>query len=373
MRRASARPGFAAALAVCMLAAVAGLAVASFYSVVEARRSAHRARRQEQAAGAADAALFRFLATWDDPRRDSLAIGRTDSSSGDPGGRDSVKARVFVTRITDRLFWLTSAGGAASGTSAAASRVHHLLLEVRQPTILARAALTSRGAVLAGIGAQIVGGDAPPPEWTDCAAADTGSAPAVLVPEAGVARFDDGAPIPNTLADSGAGTPATYELLGRVSTASLAARADITLAPGAILSPAPDSDADCRRGGTATPGSWGEPVRAGRSEGCERFYPVVHAAGDLTVTGGRGQGVLLVSGRLRVEGPFLFYGVVIASGAVVVSGPDVRAYGAILSAAEGVTWRAGGELRRSTCAVGRVAQAAAKAYPVPLRPWAELF
>jgi Kef-type K+ transport system membrane component KefB len=81
-----------------------------------------------------------------------------------------------------------------------------------------------------------------------------------------------------------------------------------------------------------------------------------------------------VHGRLRIQGPFLFVGLILASGGIEVTGQDVTVYGAILSAGSaGVTWRASGELRRSTCAVARVSNAAARPYPVPYRGWAELF
>jgi hypothetical protein len=334
------RDGFAAALAVCLLAALGGLAAASFYTVVEARRSAHRSVRQEQAATAADLGLFATLDRWSVKRRDSLPIGSTDSGSA------------YVTRLTNRLYWVTAPGEAAAGTSVEAARIHNLLVEILQPSVPTRAAITSAGAVLAGPDAIIDGSDSHPPGWTDCPPADTTTTPAVLV----------------------SGDSATYETLGRVATAALAARADITLPTGAIVSPRPDLASNCGPSESETQlQSWGEPARTGRSPLCERFFPVVHAVGALGVTSGRGQGVLVVNGRLRIDGPFVFYGVVIAAGGIEVRGSDVTVYGAVLSAdRRGVVWNAAGEVRRSTCAVARVSDEAARPYPVPRRAWAEL-
>jgi hypothetical protein len=103
-------------------------------------------------------------------------------------------------------------------------------------------------------------------------------------------------------------------------------------------------------------------------------FRVIFAAGDLTVTNQRWQGVLLVNGRLRIEGPFAFNGVVVARRGIEATGPDVTIYGAVLSAGpEGVSWRAAGELRRSTCAVARASRAAARPSGIPGRAWAELF
>jgi hypothetical protein len=234
-----------------------------------------------------------------------------------------------------------------------AARVHSLLVETLEPTVGARAAITSRGAVLAGPDAVIDGADSRPPGWTDCPPPDTAAAPAVLA----------------------SSDTATYRALGRIKTDALAARADITIGPGAVLSPRPDLANGCDRAGApASLQSWGEPLRTGQSLGCERFFPVVHAAGDLEVTSGRGQGVLVVGGQLRIHGPFVYYGIVIVSGRVEARGRDVIIYGAVLSADDrGVVWDAAGYVRRSTCAAARASAAAARPYPVPLRGWAELF
>jgi hypothetical protein len=371
------RPGFAVAAALCMVAAVAGVAAASFYTVVEGRRAANRGARLEQAAGAADAGLRWVIDSWDVARRDSLPIGAADSGSA---RGDSTPTRVYVIRLGSHLYWLAAVGQAGNGSSVEADRAHHLLVEVLRPAVSARAALTSGGSVVAGRSVAIRGDDSPPPEWTDCPPADTASAPAVVLPDGVPARYDDGDAIPATRFDSSAANPRTYTVLGRIDVAALAARADISIVPGAILSPAPDMAADCRSSPRAPAlGSWGEPARAGPREaggsaGCERYFPVIHAAGDLGVAGGRGQGILIVQGRLRIQGPFVFAGIILASGGIEVTGQDVTVYGAVLSAAAGgVTWRASGELRRSTCAVARASDAAARPYPVPHRGWAELF
>jgi hypothetical protein len=171
------------------------------------------------------------------------------------------------------------------------------------------------------------------------------------------------------------GDLATYEVLGRVSRAGLAARADITLTAGAIMSPRPDGAGRCEPSdSTMDPESWGEPARSGQSPRCEGFFPVVHAPGGLHLTSGRGQGILLVDGHLRIDGPFLYYGIVIAAGGVETRGSNVTIYGAVLSAAQReVVWHAAGHVRRSTCAISRASAAAARLYPLRRRAWAELF
>jgi hypothetical protein len=368
------RRGFAVAVALYMLTAIAGLAAASFFAVVGARRAATRATRQEEAASSADAGLRAVLDTWDVAQRDSIAVGGIDSGMSIPQAPDGTDARTFVMRITPSVYWIASAGRAAAATSVEATRTHSLLVEILRPRFPARAALVSRGHVVASGEVTFSGRDAPPPRWTDCPPPDGGAAPSIIVPDGVGATFDDSRPIPDVQVDSAAAAPSSYMSFGRVTSPGLADRATITLAPGAIVSPAPDIGRDCEPTDMLeTSRSWGEPARTGSGGACERFYPVVNAVGDLTVTRGRGQGVLLVAGRLRIEGPFLFTGVIIAGGGIDATGPGVRIYGALASAGtKGVDWRGDGELRRSTCAVGRAANAAARAYPVPLRAWSEL-
>jgi hypothetical protein len=343
--RVVARRGFAAPLAACTLAAVTALAAASFHTVVQARRAATRFRAQEQAASAADLGLYSALGGWIVAARDSLQIGGVDSSVS-PADPALVGARVLVTRITQRLFWLDAAAATRAGTSVEASRIHHLLIEVLRPVVPTAAALVARGDVLVGADATIDGTDTPPPGWSGCPPAHSVAAWSVMVPVGVVARDDDGLPIAGSTVDERAARTETYELLGGLSRTELAARADVVLSAGAILSPPRDST----------------------------IHPVFYAPGDLAVSGVGGRGVLLVEGRLSVRGPFEFAGVILAGRGIEASGPDVNLYGTVFSAGtEAVLWRGRGAIRRSTCAVDRASNGAARAVVVARRGWAERY
>jgi hypothetical protein len=368
------RPGFAAAFAVCTLAAIAALAAASFHTIAQARRAANRSARHEQAASAADVGLRAALASWDVRTRDSLSIGAIDSGATMPATPSGARTQLFLIRLTREIYWMASAAEVAAGTSVEATRVHNLLVEVLRPAFPTGAAIMSRAGVVATRDASILGDDAPPPGWTDCPPTDTGQGTAILLPDGETASFDDGHPMPGVRFNSVAADSISYQVFGRVLAPLLAGRATIVVESGAILSPAPDTDSGCRLvDGQYPPRSWGEPLRSSGG-GCERFLPIVHATGDLTLTRGRGQGVLLVAGRLRIEGPFVFHGVILAREGIYVTGPGVQVYGTVLSAGtRGVIWRGAGELQRSTCAITRAAEAAARPYLLPVRGWVELF
>lgn len=369
MTPAGSRRGFAAPLALCMLAALAGLAAGAFHSIVQARRAADRSWREQQATALADRALGAAIHSWNVPAYDSLPVGGMHSVEH-PG--DSVErsgARSVVMRVTERLFWVATVGRAAVGTPVAAQRLQQLVVEVLRPA-MPRVALTSRGDLRVGPEAEIQPEDRAPPGWADCPSPDTAVGPAVLLPDGG--RVSGGGTPPIVATDPAAGDPSTYDRLGRVPVSALAERAQVEIAAGAILSPLPDLAGGCRSGVFALVGSWGEPLRSGGREACERYFPVVVARGDLVVTGGRGQGVLIVNGRLRIRGPFLFAGLILAKGGVELSDAGAEVYGAVLSAdPAGVDWL-GGALRRSSCALWRAGDAAARPYPVALRGWAEV-
>src|SRR5439155_1075262 len=65
---------------------------------------------------------------------------------------------------------------------------------------------------------------------------------------------------------------------------------------------------------SANPANWGDPNRATPAGACESYFPTIHVLGDLKVTTGRGQGVLLVDGDFTVAGNFAFPGVRLAPG-----------------------------------------------------------
>ncbi len=362
MIRRSEPRGFALLLGVCLLAVIGGVAAAAAFAIREAQRSASRLAHQESASGTADSALFARIEAWDQRASDSLPVGSIDSAY--PSS--------YVTRVTHSVYAVTAIGNSGREPGAHATRASSLLLEVRRPTVPTAAALTARGNVVVAAGAQPSLGDAVPPEWQDCPAPDTADAVAIVVPFGARAEDETGAAIASVSHDSVAERAATYEILGRVTTKELTERADVHLTAGAVVSPQPPAEGGCNRSGGVSRDSWGEPLRNGASPGCERVFPVVHATGDLVVRGGRGQGVLIVDGRLHVDGPFLYYGLVLAR-SIEMSGSDVTVYGAVLSGGEGdVSWLASGRLRRSTCALFRASSGAARAYPVRRGGWSEV-
>jgi len=102
---------------------------------------------------------------------------------------------------------------------------------------------------------------------------------------------------------------------------------------------------------------------------------VTYAPADLTLTGTMPAGVLLVGGRLTINGPFAFSGVIIARGGVEARGAGSTVIGIVLSASRdsGAVKLTGITLRFSRCEALRALDASVPIRPVRDRSWAELY
>ena len=98
---------------------------------------------------------------------------------------------------------------------------------------------------------------------------------------------------------------------------------------------------------------------------------VVHVAGDATLLGGTGDGVLIVEGRLAIVGPMSFTGVIVARGGIAIGSPGVAVSGLVRAAGTPpvVGWIA---LTKSQAGVQDVLQQAVTPRSVKGRRWAEL-
>jgi hypothetical protein len=129
--------------------------------------------------------------------------------------------------------------------------------------------------------------------------------------------------------DSAADDSATYLRFGSAWWNDLASAADIRLANGARVAPSPTIAAGrC----AASDSNWGDPSSIGSP--CANRSPLIVADGDLTIVGGVGQGVLLVSGHLVIAGPITFSGQIVARGGIETLADNITISGEVYA------WRA---------------------------------
>jgi hypothetical protein len=112
--------------------------------------------------------------------------------------------------------------------------------------------------------------------------------------------------------------------------------ADIVLPHGAHVLPSPViASSEC----VPRADNWGEPVS--KSSPCARYVPVVFAAGDLTIDGGVGQGVLLVDGHLVIAGPFAYSGQIVARYGIETRADNITISGVVYA------WRGSADTSRT--------------------------
>jgi hypothetical protein len=87
------------------------------------------------------------------------------------------------------------------------------------------------------------------------------------------------------------------------------------VAPSSIT-PAPVEGAAGCDGAVA--GSWGDPRRPAGA--CGTYFPLIVSPGDLHLTGGVGQGILVVQGNLTISGGGAFAGAVLVEGTLHLTG-----------------------------------------------------
>jgi hypothetical protein len=227
---------------------------------------------------------------------------------------------VFVARLTNRLFSIVAE--ASDDRDGVARRVG-LLVRLPGTSSRLRGALVSAVDVSIGPDVRI--------ETDSGSCGDTAAAAVVLAPAAALS-IDSAVPAksrPSVRSDSTAGDSSAYLQFGSTWWSDLALAADIHLARDAHVSPTPvTSGSSCVR----VDANWGDPNSL--TSVCASRAPVIMSDGDLTIDGGVGQGVLLVSGHLIIDGPFVFSGQIVARGGIETRSDNIAITGGVYA------WRA---------------------------------
>ena len=312
-----------------------------------------------------------------------LAIPGMPQPNGD-------RADVVLTRLTDTTYMLTSTGTASNPTAGAATdarttRRTRLLLRHARPRFNFLAALTTNGPTKIGGSSEISGNDGNPAGWTDCPPL-AASKPALVTNklsnvEISGSKVSITGSSPAITESPAAGDTSTYFKYGQDGDwKSLAAQADIRLPtgwggkPGPLPLPAP-LNAPCQYG-DANRLNWGEPYITVPRHPCTTYFPLIFADGDLKLTGGRGQGILMVNGDLEVAGGFEFYGPVIVRGHLKTTGTGGHFNGGVMAANVELDQNVvlgDAVVSYSTCAIEKALTAVGSMRAVGNRSWASLY
>ncbi|MGH7631217.1 MAG: pilus assembly PilX family protein [Gemmatimonadales bacterium] len=318
--------GIALVVAILALVVIGALVTGTFFMSTIEQRTARNAAHASRALEAAEAGMHSMIGGWVPV---SYVAGTPVTFNKTPVPNavgDSFQ--VTVTQLNAELLLVQSVGTSLEGgtqTLATAVRLNTADVNVT-------AAITTTDPInFNGASFVVNGANSDPNGWSACPPGTDRYAIRTasnqwFVPPMNPNAQDNVTGVgnwPSVETNQGDITDDTFSAFGDVTYTQMAANASIQFAAyqNGPYQPTPTVTATnrCNYGDLY---NWGEPWRtAGYIAPCENYFPTIHAAGNLHLSGGsRGQGILLVDGDLTITGGFQFYGLVIAKGAVDLGG-----------------------------------------------------
>lgn len=373
------RKGAAVLVALIAVVVLALLSTGAILGSMQEFRSGRNSLVEQRAFAVAEFGLNREIANWDRSRNlpppVGRAIGQTDSSPVYVAQGDS--ARVYITRLTANTFWVVSIGRASIGNNQLESqRQTHLLVRLAYPSISPGGAIVTAGNIDVKGSADITGTNTDPTGWTQCPSIIGRDTFAISYAPGKTASIQKPQQVTGgTYADPAAGDSNTYVRYGTESWNSLVANADITVG-GGTWQPEPVGTATvCNYGAS---GNWGEPQRgAGTIASCKDYFPIIYSSASLSLSHGRGQGILLVNGDVKLNGNFQWYGLIIARDDINKGNGTFDLWGSVMSRNAQVnddnSINGNSSFKWSKCAVESALRGSAILTRAKQRSWVQLF
>ena len=333
--------------------------------------------RTARAAAAAELGLNRIPVDWNLADNARLKTGDTlKKAYTAPRG---ATANVVVTRLDGPFFWAVSEGYAGGmGSQASARRRYGTLFRLNMPNMNFMGAITTQGNTTINGNVTVNGNDSIPGGWTGCSVGQN-VAGAAISPTTS-ATINGSVTLkgnPTVLTTPAAADSNTYFNYGNSNYQSLAASANLTYAGGSLLNGIQPLIVGGVCQTNVIPANWGEPNHTSPAGACDTYFPIIHVLGDLKVTTGRGQGILLVDGDFTVAGNFAFDGAVIARGGLKMTGTGNKITGAVMAASvsvdDSVSLAGNTSLLYSSCALQAALQSSAYPAQAMRRGWVDLF
>ncbi len=362
--------GIALLLSVIALFVVSALGASVLFMTIHEMRIARSAVVLQATSATAEEGVYNPIARWDVGLYNGMAVGESIALGGTPGFGSATYSGQ-ITRLNSLLYLVTTE--ASHHRSGARQRMGLIMrLEPLKPDI--KAAVTTTGPISVGSLVRVNGADTAPTGWTCPAAVD--SLPGLRIPPpapgdlSGCVDDECFFGLPPILVDSGLNAESLTLVAGR-PLAGLRTMASKVINGGTLKVLPTARMGTCVTAGVA---NWGDPY--GAVTECKDYRPTVFSDGDLSLTGGRGQGILVVLGDLSISGGFEHYGLVLLSGRLVSSGSGGSIVGAVVAANENREPNdldGPLEVRYSTCALERAIAASGTGEPIRERGWFRVY
>lgn len=329
------RDGFALPAALLALLIIAALVTGGAYRAMMEDRSSASVDFGQLAFHAAERGLQDFLGTKKRPYfEDSVGvvgavdtIGPVTFALGDANARYTLQ----VQRVATRLFKVDSEGEITSGgRHAGATRRLSEMMRIAYTYVPKDRAMTTQDEVRIRGNSLISGTDSVPGGWADCTSlgektgvlsADTTT---IDIPPGG---GPSGGVTGNPKWDQDATMDSTeFAEYGDMVLDDLKLMAEKVYPAGGTYS----GMAPVASGGVcdkSVQDNWGDPLDP--TSACHYYWPIIYSTGDMHVSSGVGQGILIVDGDLVITGDFEFYGLVFVYGSFRTSGTGNKVNGSV--------------------------------------------
>lgn len=375
------RPGFAMFMALGALVIIAVLIAGSSFITLQESRLGQNTLTGSRAFTVAEYGLNKIQADWDKTPNLQMANGASFDTNYTLAGQGACKVR--YTRLNNETFWIVSEGRAAAGNATAASRIAvkrvGAILRLRIPTIRANGAVTVNGNVTVQGSPMVNGNNTIPSGWTGCDASAPGLAGIVAPPSASVTiqKSTQVVGTPQVLRDALVADSNTYIRYGDETWNTLVSMANVTITSGNPPDAIPTvlADGSCNK---ASMTNWGEPWRsAGYIAACVNYFPIIYSTQSLALNGGRGQGILLVDGDVRINGNFEWYGLIVARDDITKGNGNATLTGAIMARnaniADNSEVLGNITVNYSQCSLERAMRGSAQVVQAKERAWTEIY
>ncbi|HSW31865.1 MAG TPA: hypothetical protein VLH75_20445 [Longimicrobiales bacterium] len=380
------KKGFAMPAAVGALVIVGVLVTAGFYMANQELRIGVANRNAATAVNLAQSSNNRILVNRSQTLSSMPIWGVTTIADTAAQGISSVQ----VTRLSTYLYFLDATSTVTEGGAlwSGGSRRVGLVARLVTANINPPAALTTQGTLTYGGSAQIHGNDAPPngteggqANWTStCPTTGLTNKPGILIDDTLSIDWNGNR---NKIEANMNGNP-RFAQDTSITAANLMAFGDMGWAGMVALaekvySGAPVSLAPVVTGGvcdTSVKDNWGAPTNT--ASPCFNYFPIIYFSGDVQLSSGVGQGIMLVQGDLKVTGGFEFYGPVYVQGTLTTMGSGGHFWGGVTAAnaeLDDNTVLGNAVITYSSCAVTRALlnnSALTKIRPIAMRSWVDL-
>jgi hypothetical protein len=330
----------ALAVAIFALVVAGALIAGAFFAGNQEQRVGQNTLRVQQSFGAGEEALNEVVANWNPAAYNVLKVYPADSfvitSRATAGGTGTYGG--VIRKLNNNLYQVdltgrdnASASGALFG-GGARQRIGEFV-RIRLLDLGIGGALTTQGNIKLSGNALVDGRDHVPDGWSaaNCDTVGDTTKAGVRAPDSVVVQTGSGAHLagnPPFYKDTSVHS-STFNQFGDISYADLAAAATVQLSGGNYKTDPNVSGAVCDKTDLT---NWGDGMNPGAT--CGSYFPIVHVAGDVTLNGDQGQGILLVDGDLEIQGSYQYYGIVIVKGKLKTAGggaTEAHFWGAVMA------------------------------------------